>query len=81
MRKLTILLENTAGAGAQLGGDLEELATIRQLGSSVSGHAGRLLPRYLPLLCERLRSGTRGQAWQRLLKRAQRDAGARNMSS
>jgi deoxyribonuclease-4 len=27
----TILLENTAGAGAQLGGDLEELATIRQL--------------------------------------------------
>jgi deoxyribonuclease IV len=29
--KLTILLENTAGAGAQLGGKLEELATIRQL--------------------------------------------------
>ena len=29
--KLTILLENTAGAGAQLGGDLEDLATIRQL--------------------------------------------------
>lgn len=28
---LTVLLENTAGAGAQLGGDLEELATIRQL--------------------------------------------------
>lgn len=31
--KLTILLENTAGAGAQLGGKLEELATIRQLAS------------------------------------------------
>jgi len=29
--KLTILLENTAGAGAQLGGKLEELGTIRQL--------------------------------------------------
>jgi deoxyribonuclease-4 len=29
--RLTILLENTAGAGAQLGGKLEELATIRQL--------------------------------------------------
>ncbi len=28
---LTLLLENTAGAGAQLGGKLEELATIRQL--------------------------------------------------
>jgi deoxyribonuclease-4 len=31
--QLTILLENTAGAGAQLGGKLEELATIRQLAS------------------------------------------------
>ncbi len=29
--KLTILLENTAGAGAQLGGKLDELATIREL--------------------------------------------------
>jgi len=29
--KLTILLENTAGAGAQLGGRLDELSTIRQL--------------------------------------------------
>jgi deoxyribonuclease IV len=29
--KLGILLENTAGAGAQLGGKLEELATIREL--------------------------------------------------
>jgi deoxyribonuclease-4 len=29
--RLTILLENTAGAGAQLGGQLEELATIRAL--------------------------------------------------
>src|SRR3954452_15675543 len=29
--KLTILLENTPGAGTQLGGKLEELATIRQL--------------------------------------------------
>ena len=29
--KLGILLENTAGAGAQLGGKLEELGTIRQL--------------------------------------------------
>ncbi len=29
--KLTILLENTAGAGAQLGGKLEELAAIREL--------------------------------------------------
>jgi deoxyribonuclease-4 len=29
--KLTVLLENTAGAGAQLGGNFEELATIRQL--------------------------------------------------
>jgi deoxyribonuclease IV len=29
--KLTLLLENTAGAGAQLGGKLEELHTIRQL--------------------------------------------------
>lgn len=29
--KLTILLENTAGAGAQLGGKFEELAAIRQL--------------------------------------------------
>ncbi|MFL6450253.1 MAG: deoxyribonuclease IV [Bryobacteraceae bacterium] len=31
---LSILLENTAGAGAQLGGNFEELATIRQLVSS-----------------------------------------------
>jgi len=31
--KLGILLENTAGAGAQLGGKLEELANIRQLAS------------------------------------------------
>jgi deoxyribonuclease-4 len=31
--RLTVLLENTAGAGAQLGGKLEELATIRQLAS------------------------------------------------
>jgi deoxyribonuclease-4 len=30
---LTVLLENTAGAGAQLGGKLEELATIRELAS------------------------------------------------
>ncbi len=30
-RKLTLLLENTAGAGSQLGGKLEELSTIRQL--------------------------------------------------
>ncbi len=30
-RRPTILLENTAGAGAQLGGKLEELATIRTL--------------------------------------------------
>ncbi|MFL6414267.1 MAG: deoxyribonuclease IV [Bryobacteraceae bacterium] len=29
--KLAILLENTAGAGSQLGGNFEELATIRQL--------------------------------------------------
>jgi deoxyribonuclease-4 len=29
--RLSILLENTAGAGAQLGGDLEDLSTIRQL--------------------------------------------------
>jgi deoxyribonuclease-4 len=29
--RLTILLENTAGAGAQLGGKLEELSTIREL--------------------------------------------------
>ncbi len=32
--KLTILLENTAGAGAQLGGKLGELATIQKLVSS-----------------------------------------------
>jgi len=31
--KLTILLENTAGAGAQLGGSLDELAAIRQIAS------------------------------------------------
>lgn len=31
--KLTILLENTAGAGAQLGGHLQELGTIQQLAS------------------------------------------------
>ena len=31
--KLSILLENTAGAGAQLGGKLEELGAIRQLAS------------------------------------------------
>ena len=35
--KLTILLENTAGAGAQLGGKLEELATIRELVSPYIG--------------------------------------------
>lgn len=35
--KLTILLENTAGAGAQLGGKLEELSTIRQLASPYVG--------------------------------------------
>jgi deoxyribonuclease-4 len=29
--KLTLLLENTAGAGCQLGGDLKELATLRHL--------------------------------------------------
>ena len=29
--RLTVLLENTAGAGTQLGGDLSELAIIRQL--------------------------------------------------
>ena len=29
-RKLTLLLENTAGAGAQLGGKFEELAAIRE---------------------------------------------------
>lgn len=29
--KLSILLENTVGAGAQLGGNLQELATIREL--------------------------------------------------
>ena len=31
--RLTVLLENTAGAGAQLGGDLSELAIIQQLAS------------------------------------------------
>ncbi len=35
--KLSILLENTAGAGAQLGGKLEELATIRELTSPYIG--------------------------------------------
>ncbi len=35
--KLSLLLENTAGAGAQLGGKLEELATIRQLASPYLG--------------------------------------------
>ncbi len=35
--KLTILLENTAGAGAQLGGKLEELDTIRKLVSPYVG--------------------------------------------
>ncbi len=35
--KLSILLENTAGAGAQLGGKLEELATIRELASPYIG--------------------------------------------
>lgn len=35
--KLTILLENTAGAGAQLGGKLEELATIKKLVSNYLG--------------------------------------------
>jgi deoxyribonuclease IV len=30
-RKLTLLLENTAGAGTQLGGDLTELGTIQKL--------------------------------------------------
>jgi deoxyribonuclease-4 len=33
--KLTILLENTAGAGAQLGGHLQELAAIRELASNL----------------------------------------------
>ncbi len=31
--QLTVLLENTAGAGAQLGGDLTELSVIQQLAS------------------------------------------------
>jgi len=31
--RLTLLVENTAGAGAHLGGDLSELATIQQLAS------------------------------------------------
>ncbi len=31
--KLAVLLENTAGAGAQLGGNLQELAAIRELAS------------------------------------------------
>ena len=31
--RLSVLLENTAGAGAQLGGDFAELATIQQLAS------------------------------------------------
>jgi deoxyribonuclease IV len=35
--KLTILLENTAGAGAQLGGKLEELWTLRELASPYVG--------------------------------------------
>jgi deoxyribonuclease-4 len=35
--KLTILLENTAGAGAQLGGKLEELRTARELASPYVG--------------------------------------------
>lgn len=32
--KLTLLLENTAGAGAQLGGSLDELSAIRELADS-----------------------------------------------
>ncbi len=32
--RLSVLLENTAGAGTQLGGDLSELAIIQQLASN-----------------------------------------------
>jgi deoxyribonuclease-4 len=35
--KLTILLENTAGAGAQLGGQLEDLAAVQALASPYVG--------------------------------------------
>lgn len=35
--KLTVLLENTAGAGAQLGGQFDELAAIRQLAQPYLG--------------------------------------------
>lgn len=35
--KLTVLLENTVGAGAQLGGKFEELGSMRQLAAELTG--------------------------------------------
>ncbi len=61
--RLTLLLENTAGAGCQLGGNLEELRTIREITSPYLGNPDWVLHRYVPLL--RCRLGRRGRSGSR----------------
>ena len=52
---LTVLLENTAGAGCHLGGKFEELQAIRDLAARAHRPADRLLPGHLPPARRRLR--------------------------
>ena len=53
--ELTVLLENTVGAGAQIGGKLEELHCIRELASRGCRPGCRLLPRHLSSARRRFR--------------------------
>ena len=46
--KLMLLVENTVGAGAQLGGRFEELHVIREYGAQDDRSADRVLSRHLP---------------------------------
>ena len=47
-RDVTVLLENTVGCGAQIGGRFEELSAIRRGAGELMEHADRLLSGYLP---------------------------------
>ncbi len=54
-RDVTVLIENTAGSGAQIGSRFEELALIRVASRARNGSAHRLLSGHVPPARRRIR--------------------------
>ena len=76
--KLSILLENTAGAGAQLGGKVGRVGHHPALGQSLFRYSHRLLSGYVPLLCLRLRY-RHGSGLGRLIHTAEATLGLKHV--